>query len=777
MRRRVELLSEAVFETDEKNRVVIVNAAWQSTLGFDRTDCLGHPLLEFAYPEDRPTFADLISHTSATRTNARTELRALRSDGTIAWINISLAALPTGGVVGAFHDITERKIAQDEIRKLSVVASSTDNLVIITGPDRRIEWVNQAFSNLTGYAHDEVIGKNPGHFLQGPDTDLATVSRMRQALRAGLSIREEILNYSKSGRSYWTSINITPIARSDGQVDRFISVQSDITQKKHYEQQILETKSALEERARELALSRDRAEQATRAKSSFVANMSHEIRTPLNGVLAMADLLLTTELDDQQRQYAQSAQRAGQHLLHIINDVLDLSRIESGKLELQLEAASLTELMQESATLFADLAQQKGLELLVDLPPRRKLNVLIDATRFLQVVGNLLANAIKFTDRGQIVLSLSVETETADSVELSIRIEDTGIGIPADAIGSIFAQFSQADTSASRQYGGSGLGLTICRQLVALMGGTVDVSSAVGSGSTFKVGLGLEKVLEGDTPEEEDLVLSGQSILVVASNRALRTITSKMVLGLGGVPVEADSAKAAMSILERSVAMGQYISCALVADKVMNFTGAEVSDALAQMNVAPIHIGLLSAFGTKATNAGENRQGLVRRLQMPLLAGELRKFLSAALGSQAPSSEKQLEGDSFTQKFSPIHARVLLVEDNEINQIAALSMLRLLGTETMLATGGEEALELVSSSKFDVILMDCNMPGMDGFATTAQIRSRAPLDAKRVPIIAVTANVLAGQREYCIAHGMDDYLGKPYDLLKLRSVLSRWCVN
>jgi PAS domain S-box-containing protein len=472
MRRRINLLSEVVFELDQAGRIVFLNAAWTQSLGLSEADSMGRPLAEFADVADQALLTSTLANAQPASQAPPALLRFAGAAAVVRWMDMSVVRVPGQGFVGALRDVTQQKLAQDELERMSLVANHTDNLVLITNAMGRVEWVNAAFTQHTGYTLADMLGKVPGHVLQGPQTDPAEVARLGREIRAGRSVRSELLNYGRSGQAYWITIYITPIRDETGEIRRFIAVQSDST--------------ALHRMQSDLEHEKTRAEAANRAKSAFLATMSHEIRTPMNSILGMAQVLMTPTLSPQQRQdYARILMDSGETLLALLNDILDLSKIEAGKLLLHPTRTAPLQVIDDTLALFASAARAKQLSLTVtsDLDPSRHYQ--LDALRLRQMLSNFISNAIKFTATGSVEVSLAQRAQGDQGDELEFAVTDTGIGIAAADQAALFQTFSQVDSSTTRHFGGTGLGLSIVRSLAQAMGGSVGVHSSPGQGSRF----------------------------------------------------------------------------------------------------------------------------------------------------------------------------------------------------------------------------------------------------------------------------------------------------
>ena len=541
------------------------------------------------------------------------------------------------------------------------------------------------------------------------------------------------------------------------------------------------------ERAKQAAeAARQSAEQANRIKSEFLANMSHEIRTPMNGVLGMAELLLDTGLTDLQRRYASNVRNSGESLLHIINDILDFSKIEAGKMELDTVDFDVRETTEEVVELLAGRAHAKGLELTCQIDADVPSAVRGDPGRLRQVLINLVGNAVKFTEHGEVGITIKRADDAAagdrsDVCGLRFIVRDTGIGISAEARQRMFKAFTQADGSTSRRFGGTGLGLVISKQLIELMGGEIEMRSRPGRGSTFWFTVALQLSNTGVSLVEPVKDLDGLRVLIVEDNPTNRVILERYVAACGMAGQSVESGERALPAMREAAARGVPYDIALVDMRMPGIDGLEVARAVrADPSLAGTRLVLLSSLAVGDT-APVRDAGFAGWVNKPVRRGELWQCMAAVLGkgAAAPVPLRPIE-----PRAAPIGARVLLVEDNRVNQEICKAMLRKLGCEVEVASDGRAGVDAAFAASFDVVLMDCQMPVMDGFQATGAIRAReAELDvelrasglpARRLPIIALTANAMQGDRERCIASGMDDYLAKPFKKDQLVELLQRW---
>ena len=528
-------------------------------------------------------------------------------------------------------------------------------------------------------------------------------------------------------------------------------------------------------RTEELITAKEAAEAASIAKSQFLANMSHEIRTPMNGVLGMAELLLSTALTEKQRHLADSVHRSGTALLSIINDILDFSKIEAGKLELERLEFGLRDTVEEAVELFAEPAGSKGLELTCFLPEDIPNDVIGDPVRLRQVLLNLLGNAVKFTARGEVSVSVSLLQQDARALMLKFEVTDTGVGVAPETQARLFTAFTQADGSTTRHFGGTGLGLAIVKQLVQLMGGEVGITSTPGQGSTFWFTVQLDCAMpRKQSLPTSDRFLSGLRVLIVDDNATNRFILHSHLTTWGAEAISAASGDEALDLLTQAANAQNPFVLAILDIHMPDMDGIMLAQAIkADPATHGVTLFALSSVDSHAHRGTTEQLGFFAWLQKPARRSTLRdclcRYRQGAAAEPSPVGPKPLAP-------AATGGHILLVEDNPVNREVATGLLELLGYHVDSAEQGRQACDLSAARAYDVILMDCQMPVMDGFAATAAIREREQqTHAARTPIIALTANAMEGDRNRCLANGMDDYLSKPFSHQALSQMLVHWC--
>ena len=662
----------------------------------------------------------------------------------------------------------EHALRESEKRYRDLVENSL-GLICTHSLDGRLLMINPAIARSLGYQANEMVGKNLREFLTSSakkyfHTYLEEIKNKQTA--SGL-----LVLLTRNGQQrIWQYHNLR---QDEGEIPYVLGHAQDVTEYKQLE--------------RDLITAREAAINASQAKSAFLANMSHEIRTPMNGIIGMTDLLLKTEINSEQRKMAEMVQSSANALLTIINDILDFSKIESGKLILEAIDFDLRTVVESVMEMLAEEAQKKAIELASfihkDVPDKLR----GDPTRLRQILTNLIGNAIKFTEVGEVVVSVMKENSPNPHIKLRFSVTDTGIGISEETQGNLFRAFSQADTSTTRRYGGTGLGLAISRQLVELMNGDIGVESAEGKGSSFWFRVPLEaQTGESAPPLPKKTSLEFSRLLIVDDNATSRMILSHYTTFWGMRISSAEGGGKALEMLREAVESEDPYDLAIVDCQMPEMDGLQLAQKIrADALTSSMRLILMTSLGRREDEVARQKAKIEAFINKPVKQSELFACLSAVVGG-TQSATGQLRQDAIKKSSttkstasallnnkSPKQARILVAEDNPVNRQVATLQLQSLGYTVDTVANGRQALEVLSARDYDAVLMDCQMPEMDGYETTAEVRRREG-NRRHTPIIALTANALEGDQEKCLAAGMDDYLSKPIKPEALEAILEKW---
>ncbi|MCL1092208.1 PAS domain S-box protein [Shewanella kaireitica] len=753
------------WRSDRDRNFTFLSSACITTLGFHRDQVIDNfdLVAECIINDERSHIIEALSGVSSSGLNWTEEFRYQHPMGDIRWLQAGAHGnqLADGSIIwnGYLMDITERKQIDKELAKREAhFRALFDNAGIgIVNVDERgiILDCNEQFSQYVQLSSDELNGSSFFDYQHSDDKEAAKQLFSQLMGNDGSSMTAEIRLLRQSGDVMWMDLTLTGLQDKHGTLNSAVLSMANIT--------------SLKQISNELKQAKDSADAASKAKSDFLANMSHEIRTPMNAIIGMSQLCLQTELDKKQQNYVQKIDRASKSLLGIINDILDFSKIEAGKLDIESVSFQLDTMLEDLSDMFSVKAADKQLELLFAVAPNIPRQLEGDPLRLSQVLINLMNNAVKFTDQGEVLLSISQLERIEDVITLRFSVRDNGIGLTEEQRNKLFKSFSQADTSTTRKYGGTGLGLAICKQLVELMGGEIGVESQFGNGSTFfftvKFKVADNKLIKAGQE------LEGMRILVADDNATARDILRTTLESMG---FEVDTVKSGAQAVERCKAT-QY-PVALIDWLMPEMNGLETSSAIITNSETPPKILIVSAHANTELTDHIEGSGIAGYITKPISASRLLDGIMSSLGKSGAIPVRR-KGIEVNQKLLAQlkGKRILLVEDNEMNQEVATEFLEQVGITLSIADNGQIALEKLATQTFDLVLMDCQMPVMDGYQATQALRKIPEL--ADLPVIAMTANAMAGDKEMCLRVGMNDHIAKPIEVSLLYTTLLEYLGN
>jgi two-component system, sensor histidine kinase and response regulator len=785
---------DAVYSLDLEGRFLTANTAAEEMLGY-RTEELRRKLFtSFVATEHLDEAIGRFEEMTRGETQ-NYETAIVNKRGSHVHLNVtSIPIVVSGKAVGIYQiakDVTERRRAEEELKMqqkfLRQVIDTNPSPIFVKDRGGKFTLVNKAVADIYGTTVEELVGKSDADFNSNKEEVEALLRDDREVMESPQCryIAEEPITDSRTGEVRWfQTIKVPLVSLTEGS-RRVLGVATDITERKRAEGDLLKAKK--------------QAEAASRVKSEFLANMSHEIRTPMNGVIGMTSLLLDTELSEEQREYAETVRSSSEALLAIINDILNFSKIEAGKIELEKMDFDLQRVVEETVDLLAEQAHRKGLELasLIEREVPRALRG--DAGRLRQVLLNLLGNAVKFTEEGEVVLRASLEENKDAEAVVRFEVKDTGIGMTKEQRSRLFESFSQADASTTRRFGGTGLGLAISKHLVELMGGEIDVESEPGAGSTFYFVVPFEKHSEeAQAVPRTAADLSDLRVLVVDDNEANRKIVHRQVTSWGMRSSQTEDGQRALEMLRAAAEHGEAYDLTIVDLNMPGMDGMELAQRIKiDPSISSTKLILLTSVGLRGEAEQARRAGFSVYLTKPVRQSKLFDAIATVMSllEEKISTPEHREAPPIVTRHSldnakantherPARAHLLVAEDNQVNQKVAVRMLERLDYRADVVANGSEALEALSRIPYDAVFMDVQMPEMDGYEATAEIRRREAhvkhrsitmgRPVRRTPIIAMTANAMQGDRERALEAGMDDYVAKPVKPEELVAVLERW---
>ncbi len=769
-----ETIKDMIVVAAPNGQILFTNEALERKLGYSG-DELAAMRAQDLNPADNRQEADEIFDAIFRGQRNNCHLPLERNDGilvpveTHAWLGMWNGQ----ECIFAIHkDLSAEQEAQQRFEQL--FRNNPALMALSTLPDRRFTDVNDAFVKVMGYSKTEIIGKTSADLglFAHPEEQEALADRLRK----NTSVASLELQFRRKDGSIVDGLFSGELISGQGQ-PYLLTVMIDITDRKRAEEKLVETNLYLEQataRANEMAA---HAEFASAAKGEFLANMSHEIRTPMNGVLGMVGLLMDTNLTDDQLRYAKTARASGEALLALINDILDFSKIEAGKLDLETQDFNLHRMMDDFAAMMAMRAHEKGVVLGCVVAPEVPADLQGDPGRLRQILINLTGNAIKFTAQGEVVIRVSVVSETPGDVRLRFGVHDTGIGIPEDKLGRLFGKFSQVDASTTRTYGGTGLGLAISKQLTELMGGEIGVETEAGKGSEFWfTALLAKQPIREPAAVAEMADLRGVRVLIVDDHPVNREVLMVLLKSWGMRPAEAVDAASALQALTQAQAELDSFTVAILDMQMPGMDGKALSRAIkSNPTLSKIRLVLYTSLGQTGGDQRLEEIGFAAAVTKPVRREDLLEVLTSVISGKKLTTPKPVSTPDFTLVRGLTHARILVADDNITNQQVAVGILTKLGVRAEVAANGIEAVKALEMLPYDLVLMDVQMPEMDGLDATRTIRDpQSRVLNHQITIVAMTAHAMQRDREKCKQAGMDDYLTKPIEVPALVAVLEKW---
>jgi PAS domain S-box-containing protein len=766
LRAVIDILPDYIFAKDRAGHFTLTNIAHAHAAHVTPAEMLGKNAYDLFPPEFAAQFNlddEAIMESGKALINVQRETQDAEGNRrTVLTSKVPLSDAQNNiiGLVGISRDVTDLTTVQEALRESEAqsraILAALAEAIILRNSDGTLEFLNPSAERITETLVKDDDGR-PNFYEEDGSLIKHEDRPSTKALRTGVVQQDVLLRVMReSGEIRWVSLNAQPLYHAGESVPyATVSSFTDVTERLRFEQTLAEA--------------RDQALEASRAKSTFLATMSHEIRTPMNGVIGMTDLVLETALSQDQREMVEVIRSSANTLLSIINDVLDFSKIEAGKLNLESIALQTVALVEGAADIIAPKAHEKELSLMTFVDPAIPAELCGDSLRLHQILVNLIGNAVKFTEHGEVVVRAQLEVLTLTQATVRFSVTDSGIGLSESVQKRLFVPFMQADDSTTRRYGGTGLGLAICARLVELMDGNIGVESHEGAGSCFWFSIPLKRSSSATNPILVEP--KAQHVLIADDNEMSREIIATYLSAQNKQCECATDSDSVLYELRRAAEAGQPYDVLILDPILQPLDGFALATTIKQNTlISATHIVLLTDSQKNVQAALAQPALFSTSLSKPVKQQQLLQALENLSQPRVKAQTGRLVSTALTSENSPI----LLVEDNPINQKVAAMQLKKLGLNVQTASNGEEALNKLAASNYSLILMDCQMPVIDGFEATRRIRLLEANSPRHIPIVAMTANAMQGDRELCLAAGMDDYLAKPINLQQLQTILQRW---